>query len=357
MDSNRSHRYSDDEDTSYKIRRSATKLLSAIVGTRPELLATLYKDVSPVLISRFGDREETVRVEVWATYGVLLNQTRLYGGAPQTKGVAVVGKRKRDSEEGVMDVEGSPLALLKGQVPAFSKALLGQLKSNKTPPATLQAGFGLLHSLLVVLPGCLAAQATLIASNTATILSQAPSTSTSTLHITVLSLLALFFATHSPPTFSSILPTLTPVLLKALGERHPRVASEAFRVFSSWLNAMKPVKGTDWVDIVYNQAAERLSRNDTDAEVRSCAEDIIADLWICATDVMRTKDRKEWESICRTAGSTDGAVKVVAKVAKEVEISDEWVNGCVEWLMVLMRKSGRTGKLDVFNATEVLLRR
>lgn len=57
-------RYSDDEDTSYKIRRSATKLLAGIISTRPELLGSIYKDVSPVLISRFGDREETVRLEV-----------------------------------------------------------------------------------------------------------------------------------------------------------------------------------------------------------------------------------------------------------------------------------------------------
>lgn len=293
---------------------------------------------------------------MWATYGVLLNQTLLYGGASQ-KEAAVVGKRKRGDEDGGMDVGETPLSLLKAQVPAFSKALLGQLKSNKTPPATLQAGFGLLHSLLVVLPGSLAGQASPISSTTTIILGQTPSTSTSNLHITCLSFLALFFATHSPPTFSGILPTLTPVLLKALGERHPRVASEAFRVFSSLLNAMKPVKGADWVDSVYNQAVERLSRNDTDAEVRTCAEDTVADLWICATDVTRTKNRKEWESICRTAGSTDGAVKVVAKVAQEVEISDEWVNGCVEWLMTLMRKSGRSGKLDVFNAMEILLHR
>lgn len=95
-------RYSDDEDTSYKIRRSATKLLAAVVGTRPELLSSVYKDVSPVLISRFGDREESVRLEVWATYVVLLNQTAVYGGHPQSKDDASL-KRKRDPE--TMDVE------------------------------------------------------------------------------------------------------------------------------------------------------------------------------------------------------------------------------------------------------------
>ncbi len=112
-------RYSDDEDTSYKIRRAATKLLAAIIGTRPELLASIYKEVSPVLITRFGDREETVRLEVWATYVTLLNQTAVYGGLSQKDGETVSqrGKRKRDTDE-IMDVEEGPYSLLKAQVPS-----------------------------------------------------------------------------------------------------------------------------------------------------------------------------------------------------------------------------------------------
>jgi len=83
--------YSDDEDTSYKIRRSATKLIAAVIDTRPELLTALYRSVSPILISRFGDPEESVRLEIWLTYGRLLKQTGLYGGVPQAKEVESVG--------------------------------------------------------------------------------------------------------------------------------------------------------------------------------------------------------------------------------------------------------------------------
>lgn len=336
-------------------------MLAAIVGTRPELLGSIYKEVSPVLISRFGDREETVRLEVWATYVVLLNQTAVYGGLPQAKDAAdstLRGKRKRDTETTeTMDVEETPYTLLKSQVPSLSKALLNQLKSAKTPPATLQAGFKLLYALLDVLPGSLSSQVPLIATTSKLILSQSPTTSTSALHLTCLSFLALFFATHSPPTFSSSLSTLTPVLLKSVRERHPRVASESFRVFSALLNALKPVKGSDWADRVYDEAVTKLSSHDTDAEVRACAEDCIADLWICATDVVKGKNGKEWEAVCRSTGKTDGAVRVVTKVAKEVAVGDDWVNGCVEWLMNLMRKSGRTGKTEIFVALDVLLRR
>lgn len=161
-----------------------------------------------MLISRFGDREENVRLEVWATYVVLLNQTGVYGAKDDTPR----GKRKRDTE--TMDVEEGPYTLLKSQVPNLLKSLLNQLKSPKTSTVCLQAGFGLLYSLLVVLPGFLSSQVPLITSTSKSILSQSPTTSTATLHLVCLSFLAMFFATHLPPTFSGSLSQLTPVLLK-----------------------------------------------------------------------------------------------------------------------------------------------
>lgn len=346
--------YSDDEDTSYKIRRSATKLLAAVIGTRPELLVTLYKDVSPVLISRFGDREETVRVEVWATYGALLSQTKVYAGIPQAKDAeySVGGKRKRDVG---MEVEETPLTLLRGQVPALSKSLLNQLKSPKTSASTLQSGFSLLNTLLSVLPGSLSTQAPQILSTSKAVLAQ--SGSAANLQVSCLSFLSVFFLTHSPPTFVNSLDTLLPQLLKSLTEKHPKIASEGFRTFSALLGALKPVKGGDWVDRVYNEAVARLSNHDTDAEVRSCAEKTVGDLWISATDVLKTKDRKEWEAICRTSGRVDGSVEVVTRVALEVEIDDGWVNGCVAWVLTLLKRAGRTGKSDLFLCLDALLRR
>jgi cullin-associated NEDD8-dissociated protein 1 len=348
-------RYSDDEDTSYKIRRSATKLLAAILSTRPDALSFLLKEVSPILISRFGDREQTVRLEVWATYEILLNQVRVYGGSSYKELEAPVGgKRKRD--EG-MDVEEIPYVQLTSQVPSLAKALLSQIKSPKTPSATLQAGFDLLKTLSSVVPGCLAIQTGQLTSILAGILSQSPTTTTSALHTIALSFLALFFSTHSPSSFNSSVPMLTPVLLKSLRERHPRVSSEAFRVLCSLLTALKPLKSGDWIDQVYTESVKRLSSSDTDAEVRNSAEQTIGTLWICAPEVMRSKDRKEWEAVCRTTGRTEGAVQVVTLVAQEVDIGDDWVNGCVQWILFLLLKSGRSGKGEIFTCLDVLLRR
>ena len=347
-------RYSDDEDTSYRIRRAATKLIAALIGTRPELLSTIYKDVSPVLISRFGDREETVRLEVWATYVILLDQTAVYGGTPRTNSSVLRGKRKRGTEE-TMDVEGSPYAMLNAQAPALSKALLNQLKASKTP-VTLQAGFSLLQTLLSVLPGALSTQVSATLTITRNILSQPPTTSTSSLYLTCLSFLILFFSSHPPSTFTDSLPTMTGVLLKSVGEKHPRVVSESFWVFSSLLNALKPVNNTDWAEKLYDAAFTRLSQYDTDPEVRAAAEDCIGDLWVCAHHMMIGKG-KEWEFICRLTGQTEGPVKIVTKVAREVQMGDVWVNEGVKWLLELTKRGSRSGKGDVFAGLEVLIKR
>lgn len=339
---------------SFKTRRSATKLLSAIINTRPELLSTIFRDVSPVLISRFGDREPTVKLEIWSTYGILLNQTSVYGGLG-AKDDITRGKRKRDTES--LDTDEGPYGLLKAQVPSLSKALFSQIKSPKTPTPTLQAGFGLLHSLLDVLPGCLTSQAGVIISTSNTVLSHSLSTSTAALHLTCLSFLTVFFATHPSSAYSSHLSTITPVLLNLVVDKHPRVAAETFRVFSALLSGLKPIQSAEWTEPLYNAAVARLSNHDTDADVRSCAEESIADLWICATEVVRSKDGREWEAICRTTGKTESAVKVIMKVAQEVVVGDQWVNGCLEYLIGLLRKSGRAGKPEIFNTIDVLLKR
>lgn len=348
-------RYSDDEDTSYKIRRSATKLLAAVIHTRPDLLSSILRDISPVLISRFGDREQTVRLEVWATYSTLLSQVSTYGG-PLTKvgETPVGGKRKREEE---MDVEESPHALLRAQVPGLSKALLTQIRSPKTATATLQAGFELLNGLLSVTPGSLTTQTPQIFAILKNTLSQSSSTTISGLHSTCLVFLSSYFSTHPPGAFANLLPGITPTLLKTCQERHPRVSSEAFRAFSSLLRALKPIKGGDWVDSLYELSVKKLGSSDTDTDVRGSAEQCIGTLWACATEVMQRKDKREWVAICRTTGRTEGAVEVVSMVAREVYIDDNWVNGCVAWVVVLLQKSGRSGKADVFTCLDLLLRR
>lgn len=68
--------YSDDDDTSWKVRRAGLRVLTAIITTRPELLEHLYENYSQQIISRFKEREENVRIDVFAVFAELLRATR-----------------------------------------------------------------------------------------------------------------------------------------------------------------------------------------------------------------------------------------------------------------------------------------
>lgn len=94
--------YSDDDDMSWKVRRTSAKLLSAIIGTRQDLLGQLYTSVAPSLINRFKEREETVRVEILQTFITLLRQTNTYGGAEYEIDIGLenIPKRRKASRPG-----------------------------------------------------------------------------------------------------------------------------------------------------------------------------------------------------------------------------------------------------------------
>ncbi len=333
--------YSDDEDTSYKVRRSAVKLLSSIIETRPELLPTMYTTVSPVLISRFGDREDSVKLEIWSAYALLIKQTGIYGGqdTKQTQG---------------MEVEGQPIGLLKGQVPAICKGLLKQMQP-KSSATTLQAGLNLLQSLLQVLPGSLSAQVDPIANICSSVLSSSSNTSTSPLHSTALAFLSLFFSSHPASTFEKNVPKLAPQMLNAASQRHPRVAAEALKAFVALLVACKPIEKGDWVGGLYDIVLAKLKSNETDLDVRQRAEDSLVQLWLCAPAIAKTKGGSEW-GILLKGGRTEGAVDVISKVAAEAEMGDAWISTCTEWAIGLLKKPGKAGKAGVFTCIEVLLK-
>lgn len=302
---------------------------------------------------RFGEREESVRLDVWGAYSLLLQQTNLYGSAPQSKDVeGVAGLKRKRAEEG-MDVEESPLSLLKSQIPGLSKSLLRQLQP-KSSDALLRAGFGVLRSLLVVAPGSLTNQMGALASVTATILAKPTSSASSILHTTIISFLDLVFSTHSPPSFSVTLPQLAPPLLKSLGEKDPRVAAAGFHAFATLLNTLKPARSDDWIDPLYAQALERLERTDTDAAVREETELCITELWLSATELIRPKGGAEWAAL-RKSGRTNGSIIVVTRVAKEIEFPASWVDEFVTWSLGVIRKSVRNQKDDALLCLAALI--
>ena len=68
----------DDDDTSWKIRRGAIKVLLAIIHSRPEKLRDLYENLSSKLVLRFKERDEKIQALVLHTFGAMLKSTFIH---------------------------------------------------------------------------------------------------------------------------------------------------------------------------------------------------------------------------------------------------------------------------------------
>ncbi|KAI3369338.1 hypothetical protein L3Q82_007462 [Scortum barcoo] len=116
--------YSDDDDMSWKVRRSSIKCLEALISTRRDLLLSFYSSICPALLARFKEREENVRADVFAAFSTLLRQTRT--GSSHTR----PRHRRRVGLHGASREEEPAVGMLKKQVPVIVKALHRQLKEK-----------------------------------------------------------------------------------------------------------------------------------------------------------------------------------------------------------------------------------
>jgi cullin-associated NEDD8-dissociated protein 1 len=243
------YRYSDDEDVSWKIRRGAAKVIFVLIGTRNELLQEFYSTTAPVLVSRFNEREESVRVEVLAAFEALLRQTMLAREAELALGSR--NKRKRSEgpdEDSLPDdryvsrcrrAEASVIAFLRPLVPTILRAILKQLSAKSS--ATRQQCFILLRQLTEALDGGLETEVSAICTAVISALRTADSSSTSSLTIATLSFLSVFFKRHIARSYASHVDDLVSAVIRCMKDKLQRVSFEAFAAASALAEAVRPV--------------------------------------------------------------------------------------------------------------------
>lgn len=133
-----------DDDSSWKSRRAAVRVLTAIVGSaeaagggvdaRSSLLDQVYTTIAGPLVSRFKEREETVRLEVVACASALVTATH-----------TVACRAAADANAGLGGVAGSGIgedALLSGASADIDSLAGGIGKSAVHVPAAMVAGVG-----------------------------------------------------------------------------------------------------------------------------------------------------------------------------------------------------------------------
>lgn len=67
--------HEDDDDSSWKVRRGAIKVIEAIIHSRPDLLRVIYQRYAKHIVNRFKERDDNVKCNVLETFQLLLQST------------------------------------------------------------------------------------------------------------------------------------------------------------------------------------------------------------------------------------------------------------------------------------------
>ena len=224
--------YSDDDDISWKVRRAAAKCLEAVISTRHELLTEFYRTVSPKLISRFKEREENVKTDIFNAYIALLKQSK--PAAPSSASQAA-----QEGEMMDLDDSSGPVSLLLTQVPSIVKAIHKQMKDRSVK--TRRGCFHLLTELIHVAHGSLAAHMQVMLPGIQFSLAD----KTSNMKIDALQFIQQLLQTHLGSVFHPHAPVLIPAIINSVSDPFYKISSEALLVLESLVRVLRPAASKD----------------------------------------------------------------------------------------------------------------
>lgn len=251
--------YSDDDDISWKVRRASAKCLEATISSRHDMLVDFYKTISPQLISRFKEREENVKVDIFNAYIALLRQTRSSG------------PRGDESNAG-------PIQMLRSQVPHLVKSLTTQLRKEKKSIKTRQGAFHLLTELSLVVPGALNEHIADLIPAVQTSLSEKDKATSSNMKIDSLNFLQQLIMSHPVEAFHPHIPVLVPAVIQAVYDPFYKISSEGLNVLQLLVRVIRPFDGQPnafnfgpYVQQIYQCTLLKLKATDIDQEVKERA--------------------------------------------------------------------------------------
>ena len=314
---------SDDDDGSWKIRRCGAKVLYAIISTRSsgDLLdnGLLYQKIAPVLISRFVEREENVRLEVLSTLTSLIRKTsdgvvplissltETEFEIPTTIEARSRKRRRLGSDATLFDSPGAALSSVGFNSPGASppptsgpRADLARLSSTiirgvskllkQSPFATKQAAIALLHAMVTVQRGGLSEHFPKIADplidatksstggSTSHSLGSAASATGSKLRIEALQLVSTICDTHSSGIFVPYITNLIPAVAAAVKDKYFKISSEGILAVESLVKMLTPPRSASAekassrsIAHLHDVVLDRALATDADLEVRQRA--------------------------------------------------------------------------------------
>jgi len=293
--------FEDEDDVSWKVRKGSAKVLHALINTLAPTDPAIFDQIAPALISRFKEREESVRTEIIATLAFLVTavgNASLLANPPVSTSLPQSRKRRRGFSESLdSDLQERQALLgrptlrsvsgpddfatqhLATSTPEILKGASKLLKSSTVP--TKQAIISLLKDLVSAQRGGLSEQAGLVIDPVVEAMNSTQGSSSNVagnaLRIEALLFLRVVAETHSSKVIQPHLQEITPTLVAAAKDRYARVSGEVFSTIEAFIDALTPprsvndARNAESVGQIYTVIADRIQAQDTDTEVRQKA--------------------------------------------------------------------------------------
>lgn len=217
--------YSDDDDTSWKVRRAGLRVLAAVITTRPEILEEFYAKFSQPLISRFKEREENVRIDVLGVFTELLRETRKR--IPGANGGLIVHQHPPTFDGCVNELNQRVKLIVVGANKQFG------------PKASVQsrcAVIALLSELAMVQRGKLGEYVDLIIPNVL----HAAADKHSDLKLDALTFLRLLIDTHSVEPFRDHISAIVDTAIRSAKDEWYKTVAKALGLIESIVQVIRP---------------------------------------------------------------------------------------------------------------------
>lgn len=387
--------FDDDDDASWKVRKCAAKALHTLISTRSngDLLenGVLYVQVAPLLIKRFDEREENVRLEIIAAISLLVRKTGMGlvaefstdGAQSHAQMPPQSRKRRRQNSDAAVDGSGvrspqmdkippaGPRADLAKITPQVVKAAVKLLKGKSIP--TKQAATNLLDDLILVQQGGLSDYldqildvvidtVRLTATSASASLSSngaAASVTPSTLRVAALKFLSDVSRTHSSSLLQPYLSRMVSGVVEAVTDRFYKISSRAIETVEEIGKAITPPRSRLTAQKfkgellkVFDVIIDRSTATDVDTEVRRKAIHALGTLLARTADAegvsllpaeKRTLGLSVISDRLKNETSRLAAVGAIADVTSRASFTIDvtWTREVASELSAQLRKSNR----------------
>jgi len=281
---------SDDDDSSWKVRRASLKVLAAMVKGLPDKLHELYAKFCIPLIARFQEREESVKLDVFSTFAemaqaaVIKTQTMAGPGASAASSAGSAG--------GILDIERVPppkerpaAECLVGQLPACIGQINKQLRSKSLK--TRQGALSLLRVLAECLPQHVEPNLPSIKDELVRSMRESNSSMRLDALITVRHLTENF---DSPVIYQQLAPTMCPLFLQCCGDSYYKSIAQALKAIGVYVYPLRPTPRSTSDQLmemlpVFEVLRGKLMATDIDQEVKESALECFGHLMACVGDL------------------------------------------------------------------------